>query len=58
LPPPVEGLDAEVLNFDDRIQLRDNGDEAIVVRAIAASPASASSRTAPCPSTGARRPPT
>jgi hypothetical protein len=38
LPPTVEGLDAEVLNFDDRIQLRNNGDEAIVVEGYRGEP--------------------
>jgi hypothetical protein len=31
ISPPVEGLDAEVLNFDDRIELRNTGDATIVV---------------------------
>ncbi len=38
ISPPVEGLDAEVLNFDDRIQLRNNGNETIVVEGYRGEP--------------------
>ena len=38
ISPPVEGLDADVLNFDDRIELRNIGNETIVVEGYRGEP--------------------
>jgi hypothetical protein len=38
ISPAVQGLDAEVLNFDDRIELRNNGRETIVVEGYRGEP--------------------
>ena len=38
ISPPVEGLDAEILNFDDRIELRNTGGETIVVEGYRGEP--------------------
>jgi hypothetical protein len=38
ISPPVEGLDADVLNFDDRIELRNVGNETIVVEGYRGEP--------------------
>ena len=38
ISPPVEGLDADVLNFDDRIEMRNIGNETIVVEGYRGEP--------------------
>ena len=38
ISPPVEGLDAEVLNFDDRIEVRNSGNETVVVEGYRGEP--------------------
>jgi hypothetical protein len=38
ISPPVEGLDAEVLNFDDRIEVRNDTDKSVVVEGYRGEP--------------------
>jgi hypothetical protein len=38
ISPPLEGLDAEILNFDDRIQLRNDSGETVVVEGYRGEP--------------------
>jgi hypothetical protein len=38
ISPPLEGLDAQILNFDDRIQLRNDSGETVVVEGYRGEP--------------------
>ena len=58
IEPPVPGLDVQVLNYDDSLQLQNETGKTVVVDGYEASPTSASRPTARSRSTPARPPTT